>query len=69
VLALQAVAFAGENGEGLAGETDDKMTTAWGLGLVIGFVVFVILASTLQAALDRRKQAKKAAAMLHRTGW
>jgi K+-transporting ATPase A subunit len=69
VLVLQAAAFASDNGEGLAGETDDKVVTFFALGLVIFFAAFVILASALQGALEKRKQAKKASAMRHRTGW
>ncbi|MBX5469939.1 MAG: hypothetical protein IRZ21_08580 [Thermoleophilaceae bacterium] len=69
LLALQAVAFAADDGEGLAGETDDKLVTFFGLGLALGFTVFVIVMSALQGALERRKQAKKAAALRHRIGW
>src|SRR4029450_7617381 len=47
-----ATAFAGDNGEGLYGETDDKVVTSFALGVVIFFALFVILASALQAALD-----------------
>ena len=64
-----ATAFAGENGEGLYGETDDKVITFFSLGVVIFFVVFVILASWLQAALDRRKQERKAVELRKRVGW
>ena len=49
-----ATAFAGDNGEGLWGETDDKIITFFSLGVVVFFAVFVILASWLQAVLDRR---------------
>src|SRR5262245_33487855 len=44
-----ATAFAGDNGEGLYGETDDKVVTFFCLGVVIFFALFVILASALQA--------------------
>jgi hypothetical protein len=64
-----ATAFAGDNGEGLYGETDDKIVTFFSLGVVIFFVVFVILASWLQAALDRRKQERKAVELRKRVGW
>jgi hypothetical protein len=64
-----ATAFAGDNGEGLYGETDDKIVTFFSLGVVIFFAVFVILASWLQAALDRRKQERKAVELRKRVGW
>jgi hypothetical protein len=64
-----ATAFAGDNGEGLYGETDDKVVTFFSLGVVIFFAVFVILASALQAALDRRKQQRKAVELRRRIGW
>ena len=64
-----ATAFAGDNGEGLYGETDDKIVTFFSLGVVVFFAVFVILASWLQAALDRRKQQRKAVELRKRVGW
>jgi hypothetical protein len=64
-----ATAFAGDNGEGLYGETDDKIITFFSLGVVIFFAVFVIVASWLQAALDRRKQERKAVELRKRVGW
>jgi hypothetical protein len=64
-----ATAFAGDNGEGLWGETDDKIITFFSLGVVVFFAVFVILASLLQAVLDRRKQERKAVELRRRVGW
>jgi hypothetical protein len=64
-----ATAFAGDNGEGLYGETDDKVVTFVSLGVVIFFAVFVILASWLQAVLDRRKEQRKAVELRRRVGW
>ena len=64
-----ATAFAGDNGEGLYGETDDKIITFFSLGVVVFFAVFVILASWLQAALDRRKEQRKAVELRKRVGW
>jgi hypothetical protein len=64
-----ATAFAGDNGEGLYGETDDKIITFFCLGVVIFFAVFVVVASWLQAALDRRKQQRKAVELRKRVGW
>ncbi len=62
-------AFAGDNGEGLWGETDDRIITFFSLGLVIFFTVFVIVASWLQGALERRKQERKAVELRKRVGW
>ena len=64
-----ATASAGDNGEGLWGETDDKIITFFSLGVVVFFAVFVILASWLQAVLDRRKQERKAVELRRRVGW
>jgi hypothetical protein len=64
-----ASAYAGDNGEGLWGETDDRIITFFSLGVVIFFAVFVILASWLQGALERRKQQRKAVELRKRVGW
>jgi hypothetical protein len=64
-----ATAFAGDNGQGLYGETDDKVITFFSLGVVIFFTVFVIVASWLQSVLDRRKEQRKAVELRRRVGW
>ena len=64
-----ATAFAGDNGEGLWGETDDRIITFFSLGVVVFFAVFVAVMSWLQAALDRRKQERKAVELRKRVGW
>jgi hypothetical protein len=68
-LVFAASAFASDNGQGLYGETDDKVVSFVGLGLVVGFTLFVILASALQGALDKRKEEKKAAQRRQLAGW
>ena len=68
-LVLAAPAFAGDNGEGLAGETDDRLVTFFCLGVVIFFVVWVILASALQGRLEKRKDERKAVELRKRVGW
>jgi hypothetical protein len=68
-LVLTASAFASDNGQGLYGETNDKVVSFVGLGLVVGFTLFVIIASTIQGALDRRKEEKKAAQKRQLAGW
>src|SRR6266540_3719598 len=68
-LVLAAPAMAGNNGEGLAGETDDKLVTFFSLGVIVFFVLVVVFGTIVQSALERRKQEKKAAALRQRTGW
>ncbi|MEX2253094.1 MAG: hypothetical protein WD649_02990 [Thermoleophilaceae bacterium] len=68
-LVLAAPAVAGDNGEGLVGETNDKIITYFALGVVLFFTLVVITGSAIQAALERRKQARKAAELRQRIGW
>ncbi len=68
-LLLAAPALAHDNGEGLLGETDDKIVTAFSLGVLIFFTSVVILGSVIQGRLEKRKAAKKSASLRHRTGW
>jgi hypothetical protein len=68
-LLLAAPAFAGDNGEGVVGETDDRIITFFCLGLVIAFTVLVTLLTFLQQALDRRKEERKATELRKRVGW
>ena len=68
-LVLAAPAFAGDNGEGLAGETDDRLVTFFALGVVIFFAVWVVLASALQGRLEKRKDERKAVELRKRVGW
>jgi hypothetical protein len=68
-LLLAAPAFAGDNGEGLVGETDDRIITFFCLGLVVAFSVLVTLLTFLQQSLDRRKEERKATELRKRVGW
>ena len=65
VLALGApVALAAEGhdgGEGLWGETTDKVVTNVGFLLIAFFPLFIFAMSLLQWRLDKRKDARKAA--------
>ena len=65
-LALLAVtapaALAHDGGEGLWGETNDKVVTNAGFILIAFFPLFVLFASLLQWQLDKRKEARKRAA-------
>jgi Kef-type K+ transport system membrane component KefB len=67
-LVVAAPALA-KNGEGLVGETNDKVITFFCLGLVIFFTIVVILGTLIQGRLERRKEAKKAQRMRSRVGW
>jgi uncharacterized membrane protein len=61
--------FGTDNGEGLVGETDDKLVTFFSLGVIIFFVLVVIALATLQHALEHRKEQRKAAELRRRVGW
>jgi hypothetical protein len=62
-LALGAsLAFAQDGGEGLWGETNDKVVTNAGYILMVFFTLWVALMSFIQWRLDKRKDARKAAA-------
>ena len=63
------VLFASDNGEGLLGETDDKIVTYTALGLVLFFALTVVLLSALQGHLEKRKDQRKAAELRRRVGW
>ena len=51
----------GDGGEGLWGETDDKVVTNAGFVLIAFFPLFVFTMSMLMWFLDRRKDRRKAA--------
>jgi hypothetical protein len=74
-LMLAPVAHATNDGRGLYGETNDKVVTDVGFILIVGFPLFVFLMSMLQRALEKRKDARKAAQKAHvsnaqwRGGW
>jgi hypothetical protein len=65
-LALMAlfapVALAQNSGEGLYGETNDKVITNAGFILIAAFPTLIMIMSLLQWRGDRRKDAKKKAA-------
>jgi hypothetical protein len=73
LLVAAAPALAGvhdhDNGEGIVGETDDKIITFFSLGVLCSFILIAIIGSVIQAKLEKRKDAKKAARLRGRTGW
>jgi hypothetical protein len=60
--ATAPAAFAHDGGEGLWGETNDKVITNAGFILIAFFPLFILFASLLQWRLDKRKEARKKAA-------
>jgi hypothetical protein len=60
-LVLAPAAQAYNDGRGFYGETNDKVVTNAGFLLIIFFPLFVFAMSMLQRALERRKEARKAA--------
>jgi hypothetical protein len=68
-LLLTAPAWASDNGEGIAGETDDKVVTFVSLGVICFFVAFVIVMSAIQGLLEKRKEQRKAVELRKRVGW
>jgi hypothetical protein len=58
-----------DNGEGLLGETNDRIITFFSLGVVLFFFTVVCLGSFIQARLEKRKEANKASDLRQRIGW
>jgi hypothetical protein len=54
LLVLAPAALAHDGGEGWWGETNDKVVTNAGFILIVFFPLFILFASLLQGALDRR---------------
>ncbi|WP_354701368.1 hypothetical protein DSM112329_01681 [Paraconexibacter sp. AEG42_29] len=55
-------AMAQNSGQGAIGEADDKVVTNAGFILIAFFPLFIFLMSMLQGHLEKRKDARKAAA-------
>jgi hypothetical protein len=68
-LATAAPAFAGDNGEGLVGELDDRVITFFCLGVIAFFVLVVVTGSFIQGRLEKRKEQRKAIELRKRVGW
>jgi hypothetical protein len=60
-LVLAPAAQATNDGRGFYGETNDKVVTNFGFAVIIFFPLFVFVMSMIQRALDKRKEARKAA--------
>ena len=61
LLALTPAASAYNDGRGFYGTTNDKVVTDAGFILIVFFPLFIFAMSMLQKALDKRKEARKAA--------
>jgi hypothetical protein len=68
LLLAAPAALAANDGRGFYGATDDKVVTLAGFILIIFFPTFVLLASLLQKHLEKRKDARVAAARSHANG-
>jgi hypothetical protein len=68
-LLLAAPAYASDNGEGLAGELDDRIITFFSLGVIAFFIVLVVVLSAIQGRLEKRKDERKAVELRKRVGW
>jgi hypothetical protein len=70
---LAPAALANDHGQGLYGETNDKVVTNAGFILIAFFPALVLVLSLLQGRLDKRKKARlaaqKARAVRQRNGW
>ena len=65
----EIVLLASDNGEGLVGETNDRIITFFSLGVVVFFPVVVFVLSAVLSWLERRKEERKAAELRRRVGW
>ncbi len=66
------VAWAQSSGQGAIGEADDKVVTNAGFILIAFFPLFILMMSLLQGRLEKRKDARKAAAKVggpQKGGW
>jgi len=61
-LVLAPAALASNDGRGFYGATDDKVVTNAGFILIVFFPLFIFTMSRLQSHLEKRKEARKAAA-------
>jgi hypothetical protein len=62
LLAIAPAALAHDGGEGWWGETNDKVITNAGFILIAAFPLIIVIASLIQGRLEKRKDARLAAA-------
>jgi len=59
---MAPAALAHDGGEGLYGETNDKVVTYAGFILIVGIPILVLILTLIQSSLERRKDRRLAAA-------
>jgi hypothetical protein len=71
LLVAAPAVLAHDGGEGLYGETNDRVVTNAGFILIIFFPVFIFVMSLIQWQLEKRKYRRKAAAKAaaDQAGW
>jgi hypothetical protein len=62
-----ALAGQHDGGEGLWGETNDKVVTYAGFILIVGIPILILILTLIQMSLDRRKDRRMAAAKARRS--
>jgi hypothetical protein len=66
LLVTAAPVFAHDNGQGLLGETTDRLVTFISLGVVVFIAAFVVIMSMIQHQLEKRHDHSKPAP---KAGW
>lgn len=66
LMAPVALADGHDGGEGLWGETDDKVVTYAGFILIVGFPILILILTLIQSRLEKRKDRRLAAAKARR---
>ena len=66
VMAPVALAEGHDGGEGLWGETNDKVVTYAGFILIVGFPLLILILTLIQQRLEKRKDRRLAAAKARR---
>jgi hypothetical protein len=63
---MAPAALAHDGGEGLYGETNDKVVTYAGFILIVGIPILILILTLIQSSLERRKDRRLAAAKARR---
>jgi membrane protease YdiL (CAAX protease family) len=66
VMAPVALAEGHDGGEGLWGETNDRVVTYAGFILIVGFPLLILILTLIQQRLEKRKDRRLAAAKARR---
>jgi preprotein translocase subunit SecG len=66
-MAMASIDHGGVSGQGLYGETDDRVVTNAGFIVIAFFPLLIFVLSMLQWRLDKRRDARKAAAKARTT--